>query len=230
MDVFNEWIKFKPWPYLVISVDHEDPFLDHLNRRKSINAIFRDVSFDYYKGYEDEYPIVPRRIPWYIIIVPTDDPSKTIQYANSRLIDYSIREINVSMLTPLGIGSNKPMRFSPPGIHVRQSPPTQDIDLDTTRVGGYEVSANPATLPKYRAGSEPLPRRPSAFRSFMESVRQITDTSSYIDPSTSSASWGDVYKQLDQKTKQAPNEKGRHPSNTGNSSKVTHHADRNQPS
>jgi len=203
MDVFNEWIKFKPWPYLVVNVDHEDPFLDHLNKRKSINAIFRDVSFDYYKGYEDEYPVIPRRIPWYIVIVPTDDPSKTIQYSSSRLIDYSVREINVSMLTPLSKGGKLPMRFAPPGISVHQSPPTRDIDLDPTRVGGYEVSADTTTISGYSSGSEPLPRRPSAFRKFMESVREITSNETFIDASTSSASWGDVYRQLDQSTKQA---------------------------
>ena len=199
-DAFNEWIEFKPWPYLVVYVDHEDPFLDHLERRNNIDAIFRDISFDYYKGYEGDFPIIPRRIPWYMIIIPTDDPSKTIQSTGSRLIDYSVRELNVTMMTPLGSGGKKPLRLSPPGITVTQAPVTEDVDRDTTRPGGVKAVSTSSTIGQqisaYSSGSEPLPRTPSSFRNFMQSVRTVFDTSTFIDPSTSSASWGDVYSKM----------------------------------
>lgn len=197
---FNEWVQFKPWPYLVVYVDHEDPFLDHLEKRNNIDAIFRDVSFDYYKGYEDDYPIIPRRIPWYVIIIPTDDPSKTIQSTGSRLVDYSVRELNVTMMTPLGKGGKRPLRYSPPGITVTQAPPTEDVDKDNTRVGGIKAVSTSATIQSqvraYSTGLEPLPRTPSSFRNLMSAIRDVYDTSTFIDPDTSSASWGDVFKRI----------------------------------
>ena len=197
---FNEWVEFKPWPYLVVYVDHEDPFLDHLEKRNNIDAIFRDVSFDYYKGYEDDYPIMPRRIPWYMIIIPTDDPSKTIQSTGSRLIDYSVRELNITMMTPLGSGGKSPMKFNPPGIVVQQAAPTEDVDKDRSRVGGVKAYSTSGTINEqvrpYSTGSEPLPRNPSSFRNFMEAVRDVYDTSTFIDQETNAASWGDVYKRM----------------------------------
>ena len=196
---FNEWVAFKPWPYLVVYVDHEDPFLDHLNKRKNLDVIFRDISFDYYKGYEDDYPLMPRRIPWYMIIIPTDDPAKTIQTTGSRLIDYSVREINVAMMSPLKGGDKAPLRFSPPGIDVARTPIGESVDRDLAP-GGIRATSTSSTVSTqvkpYKDGQEPLPRPPSSFRNFMGAVRDVYDTSTFIDPDTSSASWGDVYNRM----------------------------------
>jgi len=196
---FNEWVQFKPWPYLVVYVDHEDPFLDHLNQRKNLDAIFRDISFDYYKGYENDYPIIPRRIPWYMIIIPTNDPAKTIQSTGSRLIDYSVRELNVTMMSPLGDGNKKPLRFAPPGINIEQAPNREGVDRDV-RPGSIRATSTSSTIRTevnpYTTGTEPLPRPPSSFRNLMEAVRDVYDTSTFIDPTTSSASWGDVYNRM----------------------------------
>lgn len=197
--VFNDWVQFKPWPYLVVYVDHEDPFLDHLERRNNIDAIFRDITFDYYKGYEADYPIMPRRIPWYMIIIPTDDPAKTIQSTGSRLIDYSVRELNVTMMSPLGSGSKKPLRFSPPGLTIEQAPNEQGVDQEA-RPGNIRAVSTSSTISTqvrpYQGGTEPLPRTPSSFRNFMGAVREVYDTSTFIDPDTSAASWGDVYNRM----------------------------------
>ena len=198
---FNEWVEFKPWPYLVVYVDHEDPFLDHLEKRNNIDAIFRDLTFDYYKGYEDDYPLMPRRIPWYMIIIPTDDPSRTIQSRGSRLIDYSVRELNVTMMAPLGKGSSnsRPLRFTVPGISIEETSITGNVDREL-RPGGVRAVSTSSTIREqvtpYSSGEEPLPRRPSSFRNLMEAVRDVYDTSTFIDPSTSSASWGDVYNRM----------------------------------
>jgi len=205
--VMDEWIKFKPWPYLTVYLDHEDPFLDHLEKRKSITAEFKDISFDSFIGYEEDFPTIPRRIPFYMVIIPTDDIRRTIKSVGSRSVDYSTREVTVPMFNLIENTSTKYGRWTPPGATISLPELGEDVDRNTSRVGGVEASTNindiSTRVKPYVNESEPLPRRPSAFRKFMSAIREAIDEGEYIDQDTKTMAWGTVYQRMDLDVKNA---------------------------
>jgi len=76
-NVFDFWTKFISGPGNTFFVDHNDPIVKYLNRAsvncQEVSASMVDVNIDNILGEEEVYP---RRVPYHIVIVPTDSRGK----------------------------------------------------------------------------------------------------------------------------------------------------------
>lgn len=193
----NDWIEFKPWPYLHYYMDSSDPFFDHLLDSNQLSATFKDISFDKFVGYSQDVPVTPRRIPWYIIIVPTDRTRYLIGSGRSVLTGYNSRKAI--------------FRISPSKKDVKQRWDSEIYDMEETEF--YEgidprvqknslkvrFNKNKIKMKKvlFKDGEEKLPRKPSAARVLFNAMKQAKDDGTeFVDEEGETVAWASVYKKL----------------------------------
>lgn len=200
----EEWISTKPYPFFNFYINHEDPFLDHLELRKKLKARYKDISLDAF-AYVDEYPVTPRRIPWYIVIIPTDRNDLISSIGKSRLLDYHTRVINYQV-SP--VSSRYKQNWEP--VVLDEEPGEYLIDTRTDRefYDTYTFKFNPDKVKNiirpYKRGAEPLPRRPSPARALFTAIRDSIEAGDeFVERNSKTISWGSVYKRMSKKDKKA---------------------------
>ena len=92
-DTQTSWAELKPWPYLTLYVDNEDPIIDLLIAKEQATITFKDFTTDIVE-VDSNYPIFPRRIPWHLIIIPTDNSDLLVTHTKSQIISYGKRSID----------------------------------------------------------------------------------------------------------------------------------------
>jgi hypothetical protein len=97
---FNEDIVFTAYPWLVLTINHNDgiwEYIDYKNYSVSGNKFtftFRDVSYKYLGfSLDDSDPIIVRKIPRYIVVLPTDRTKFDLFKGESVVSDWSSRTI-----------------------------------------------------------------------------------------------------------------------------------------
>lgn len=193
----NDWIEFKPWPYLHYYMDSSDPFFDHLQNANQLSATFKDISFDKFVGYSDDIPVTPRRIPWYIVIVPTDRTRYLIGSGRSLLTGYNSRKA-IFRLSPSKkdvkqrwnseIYDEKETEFYE-GVDPRVQKNSVKVEFNKDKIKMAKVL--------YKNGAEKLPRKPSAARVLFNALKEVKDEgASYVDEKGETVAWASVYKKL----------------------------------
>ena len=200
----EEWIATKPYPFYNFYMNHEDTFLDHLERRGRLKAVYKDLSLDAF-AYADEYPVTPRRIPWYIVIIPTDRNALMSSTGKSRLIDYHTRVINYQV-SP--VTSRYKQNWNP--VLLDEEPGEYLVDTRTDRsfYDSYTFKFNPdklkSEIQQYKRGYEPLPRRPPSSRALFTAIRESIEAGDeFVERNSKTISWGSVYKRMSKKDKKS---------------------------
>lgn len=196
-DEINEWIEYKPWPYMHFNMEASDPFFDHMLDTSNMTAEFKDISFDKIQGSTDDVPVIPRRIPWHIVLIPTDRTRFLIGSGKSKLTGYGSRKA-VFRLSP--DRSQTSQRWDPEifnekgtdffgGVDPRQESKSIKVEYDSSKFTTVRKS--------YKDGAEKLPRKPSAARQLFKAIRDAkADDSNFIDEAKTRIEWGSVFKNL----------------------------------
>jgi hypothetical protein len=87
----SDWVKFKPWPYMVFYVDWADPIISYILNGGTIKMICKDFVFDMFNN--EELVEFPRRIPFTVAIIPTNKVENLISPSISHQKSYGVREI-----------------------------------------------------------------------------------------------------------------------------------------
>ena len=196
-DEINEWIEYKAWPYMHFNIESDDPFIDHMLDTSTMVAEFKDISFDKFQASTDDVPVIPRRIPWHIVLIPTDRTRFLIGSGRSKLTGYNTRKAT--------------FRLSPDKKQIRQR---WDSDIFNTDEVDYFEGIDPRVEQKtfkvtydsskfntvkrsYQSGVEKLPRKPSAARQLFKAIRTAKeDETNFIDESKTKIEWASVFKNL----------------------------------
>ncbi len=186
---FNDNNKFRAFPYLVLPVANDDPLLAHLDRSDDISTIFSDIDFT---GFSD---ILPRRIPYHLIIVPTDSEKLNFYNLYSEVTTYtdSITKRKLSFTfspdkkaNPERLAHSYLTReFSYPGDNIVGLPDTQGIKYEFGLSKGLSDA-------QYVAGTEQLPRVGRGIRQFLKVSKSLTDNYD----TTESLTWFDTLSRL----------------------------------
>jgi len=194
----NDWSKFKPWPYFTLYIDPEDPFIDHLIESGKLTATYKDISFKRFIGYEDEYPNIPRRIPWYLVVVPTDRTSLLVSTGRSSLLSYNQRRI-IYNIHPNS--SRDKRKFSPKFMKVERANDQNGVNPNDSYIGpvytvfNKELISNRKKL--FKNNQQQLPRRKTNVRKLLESMRALRESGDeFLDEKNKIVSWGTLYKNL----------------------------------
>ena len=203
----TEWASTKPWPYNVFFIDQEDSILDHMLDSGNVKITFKDISFDKFIGYEADYPLIPRRMPWYVVIVPTDRSNYILDALPSKLIAYNKRRLTLSVIPDTnlhGTISDSPI-FEKKIADLGQGVDPRIVN----EFGPYKMEYVSTKVQKkykpYKDEQKPV-RKASPVRNLFNTLETLqTDGSSFVDLDDTTVSWGSVYQNLnvyDKKTLQ----------------------------
>ncbi len=92
----NDDLKYRAYPWLVLNIDSNDPILDYLISPSctgsTIKLTFKDLTYKYITDSSDvTVPLLPRKIPRFILILPTDRTKFNIYNGHSFVKDWNIR-------------------------------------------------------------------------------------------------------------------------------------------
>jgi len=101
---FNDEIIFRAYPWLVLTISHDDPIWDYFDYSNSsvsgttFKFTFRDVTNEGF-GFQTDAsdPFLVRKIPRFIVIMPTDRTIYNFYNGTSILKDWNIRELRWEM-------------------------------------------------------------------------------------------------------------------------------------
>jgi len=192
----TDLISFKPYPYRVFHLLSEDPFFDHLEASKKVSVTYNDISFENLIGYD--HVLIPRKIPFYVVIIPTNLIKNLGGDGKSYLDGYNKRFFNA---VPLPSSKNNKQNWYPEYLNSDEKLPGDGIDPRDDRVGAlkYRLSrvrfnSNKRT---YSSGSEPLPRPESPVRKLFRVMKDLKDSGdSFVDEKNTFIPWGEVYKKM----------------------------------
>lgn len=202
----ESWAKTKTYPFYNFYVNHNDLFLDHLEKKKSVNIEYKDITFDNFSNSEsEEFPVVPRRIPWYIVVIPTDRNDYISSIGLSKLVDYQTRVLRFK-ITPRT--SEYKQNFD--SLILDEEP---GVAVENTATGeryiesfNYKYNDNKVRekVKPYKQGSEVLPRREPATRALFRAIREVVDDGNeFVERNSNTISWGSVYKRMSKKDKKS---------------------------
>jgi len=89
----DAFVKHKAFPYLTVFIRDDDIIFNHLEVTKEATVTFTEPSLEYLTNSESV--ILVRRMPWYIIVVPTDRTVNVPSQARSRMVDFSTRILDI---------------------------------------------------------------------------------------------------------------------------------------
>ncbi len=95
VNTINNEIKYRAYPWLVLTIDHNDPIWEYFINDPDTNTFkfkFTDFSFKNL-DFESSNDILVRRIPKFIIVLPTDKTQYNIFNGRSILEDWNVRSI-----------------------------------------------------------------------------------------------------------------------------------------
>ena len=195
----QEFIQYNPWPFETYYIRPEDPFFDHLEYTSQLSATFKDITFEGLVGYRDDSIIMPRRIPWYITVIPTDDISKLLSEGKTFLSGYSKRFFYARFL-PYKDESKR--KWEPSFMaYENQTPRGEGFDPRDNYVGTLKFSYNKQGFKQrenqYTIGKENLPRKETPVRKLLRVIKEVKDTSgSFVDENSEFIPWPEVYKKM----------------------------------
>lgn len=183
-------IEFRPFPWLVLPVNHNDPILGHFHTSSTYQLEFTNFSF-YQFGDDATGPILVRRVPKCVILQPTDRYDFLFYSGYSRLTDWNSRSLSFTL-------SPDPTYYDPKiknhyFANIELAYPNPDITGEYTETGMRAVysSATATEQNLFISGSEP-PRSAHGFRAAVN-IASALNTIYYTDEGLL---WTDIYKRM----------------------------------
>jgi hypothetical protein len=189
-NIIQQNIQFKPYPWLVLPVDHNDPILGHISNDSTYTLQFTNFSLHQF-GDDATGPILVRRIPKCIVLQPTDKYNLLFYGGYSRLTDWNTRTLSFTL-------SPDPQYYNPNlkdhyFASLELAYPNEDITGEYSETGMRAVfSSATATLTNlFTDGSEPT-RTAHGFRAAIN-IASALNSIYYVDEGLL---WTDVYKRM----------------------------------
>ena len=189
-EVIQQNIEFRPYPWLVLPVDHNDPILGHFSSSSHYTIQFTNFSLEEF-GDDATGPILVRKVPKCIILQPTDRYDLLFYSGYSSLVDWNVRTLNYTL-------SPDPNYYNPKlkdhyFASIELAYPNIDITGDYTEHGMRAVfsSATATAENLFISGSEPE-RTAHGFRAAVN-IASALNNIYYVNEGLL---WTDVYKRL----------------------------------
>ena len=189
----NDWVKFRPWPFLTLYVDADDPIFTYITNTEEngeVTFTFKDFTFDLFED-DPEFKKYIRRIPT-IILIPSNKDQNVNNHVISHQTDYGDREL-VFTINPDPSRSDV---WTAPHLEetidddggVNPSSPDRDAlsySINTTDLTGID---------KYTNGVVPIPRSKGGWRQILSNLKDLKDN---YEITGNKVSWGQVYQGVD---------------------------------
>lgn len=182
-------VKFRLYPWKVFPVEYNDPILGHFDQSSIYNFEYTSFGFEEF-GNDVGGPILVRRIPNIVIVVPTDRYDYNFYGGQSTLQDWNIRSLNFT-LSPDPEYYNRNLRnhyFASAGLAYPQT----DV-LNQISESGYRasfVSSAPGITDGYT--SQTPQRSQHGFRAAVNIASALNNY--YI--TNNGLSWTDVFTRM----------------------------------
>ena len=192
----NSFIKHK-LPYAMITLRSDDIIFNHLESSQKATIEINQFTLDNFTNNSSK--ILPTKIPWYIIIIPSDKQSMVPVYNRSKMKSFNSRTIRVG-LSPIGNTTVDGGEFAgitetittTGGVNFKP-----DIRGNTIYKENREYSLNSTALtnmPKYKNNSEKLPRKVHPTNKLLEKIKDLKTAHSLT--SRDKVAFYDVYSRL----------------------------------
>jgi hypothetical protein len=99
-------IEFRPYPWMVLPIDHNDPILGHFDSNSNIELNFTNFSLEEFGG-DLNGPILVRKIPKCIVLLPTDKYDYLFYSGYSSLVDWNVRTLSYTLSPDPNYYNNK---------------------------------------------------------------------------------------------------------------------------
>jgi hypothetical protein len=187
----DAYVKFKAFPAMILPISNEDPLVSLIVRDNSLSVTATDLDF---RNLGDKF--VPRNIPYYIIVTPTDNIKlnnfKGLSKLETIVNNAPIRSINfvynvIKENKNKGLSNDYLVRnYSYPGVNINNKYDTQGIYYT------FEPKERINNL-RFESGEERLPKRSFGLKRFLEITEDIQDN---YDLSGNTLTWFDVLSRM----------------------------------
>lgn len=176
----NSFIKHK-LPYAMITLRSDDIIFNHLESSQKATIEINQFTLDNFTNNSSK--ILPTRIPWYIIIIPSDKQSMVPVYSRSKMKSFNSRTIRLG-LSPIGNTAVDGGEFA--GI-TETITTTEGVNFKPDVVGNtiyqenrkYSLNSTALTnIPKYKNNSEVLPRKVHPTNKLLDKIKDLKSTNS----------------------------------------------------
>ena len=189
----DEWIQFKPFPFSTFYLDHEDPFFDHLESSEHLFITSKDFALDSFVGYEDDLPILPRRLPWSVAIIATDRVDLQDGVSRSSLVALNRRSVTLRRSSmKKDVGTNHPLYdFTLVG---KGSGAVYDAPTNNQMKFSFNKSKLDNMGPRIKADDKT--RKASPVRELLTALRDAKTEQTFIDSKGTTVPWPVVYNKM----------------------------------
>jgi hypothetical protein len=175
----DEYVKHKAFPYLTVYIRDDDIIFNHLESSLTAQVTFNEPSLEYLTNMDQI--ILARRMPWYLLVIPTDVTDNLESQTRSVMNNFSSRTLSLGftsnrMNTDQALRDN---RFLTESIAT-----TGGINFEGDRIGrviyqeAREYSINFTALTdsyRYRTGAEIVPRKLHPTNAVLKKLNEIKD-------------------------------------------------------
>ena len=88
----NDWVKYRPWPYMVFYVDADDPIFNYITNDGEVNITSTDFVTDLFEDDPNMMRFI-RRLPWTVVLIPSDKSNNVPSHVISTQKAYGEREL-----------------------------------------------------------------------------------------------------------------------------------------
>ena len=180
----DAFVKHNAFPGLVVHLNHDDMFFNHLEDTDSATFTHTDFTFDYFSTSPDQ--IIARRLPQHIVVIPTNKVINNISQGRSKLVDFNTRRVALNT-SPIDSGrrgtTNHPylipeydqvdvVNFTDDRVNNMIWQEKIKYVFDTSKVDAIE---------RYTGGTEPLPRATLPAEKLFKELNNIKTVYSLTD-------------------------------------------------
>jgi hypothetical protein len=203
VSAINDLVAYSTYPWLTLTVDYDDPIFEYFEvtnaQSNKFSVTFKDLTFNNYSGKNSaDTKILPRKIPRYILVIPTDKFKYNPLFGKSYLADINVRQLRfVHSLDPntevVGLQST-PIKVENTFINSSGEDKTGGFSTQSYK-GSYSTS-NEFYSYTFKDESKKRNRTVSPLRKFITITRSLVDNFN-ID---SGVTFYDVYSRLERKS------------------------------
>ena len=187
----NDWIRYRPWPYMVFYVDADDPIFNYITNDGDITITSTDFVTDL---FEDDPTMMRfiRRLPWTVVLIPSDKSDKVYSHVISTQTAYGERELKF-LVNP---DPKRSDTWDAPHLREHFSNPDPGVNPSKPRLNAvyYNVYTDKLnSVDKYTNGTPTLPRPYFGMRQVLATLKDFKDN---YEVQGNTVNWPQVYENI----------------------------------
>ena len=183
----DEYVKHKAFPGLIVTLNSDDMFFNHLEASNKAQLNHLDFTFKYFSNNISQ--IIVRTFPQHILILPTDTLSNNITQERATLYNFNTRRAKISR-TPFNRGKytlSNPFYVTPEYDMHDVVNFTDDRTNNTIWQQKLKYTFNldaVTSYSKYLSGAEVLPRKKKPFGAWLSEINNLKTVYNLSDRDT----------------------------------------------